>query len=244
MKRFLLECAYDGSRFYGWQVQRQSPTVQECLERALSKIAKEKIIVIGAGRTDSGVHALAQVAHFDFPVEMTTEQIMLAFRSKLPSGIKINRITEVASDFHARYNAIERTYRYIITFNQTPFNYYYKAAFHKYHLDQAKFQACIPYFLGEHNFTSFAKPNPEITNHLCNITNFIIEKQDDDLIIEITANRFLHNMVRRIVGAMVAVSHKSLNPNIITDWIASKQHNQKNYITAPPNGLYLVRVVY
>ena len=239
-----MRLAYDGSKFYGWQVQVQSPTVQERLEGALSAIAKERIKVIGAGRTDSGVHALAQVAHFDFPLNMSTEQIMLALRSKLPPEIQVHQIDEVALDFHARYDAIERTYRYIITFCPTPFNYYYKAYFHRYKICAEKFRACIPFFMGEHDFTSFAKPNPEIPNHVCNIMDFRIDMVDADMVIEITANRFLHNMVRRMVGSMISVSHNSLEPNIITEWINAKKHEQKNYITAPPNGLYLKCVKY
>ena len=244
MKRYAAYLAYDGSKFYGWQIQVQSPTVQECLEKALSAIVKEKITVVGAGRTDSGVHALCQVAHFDFPVNMTTEQIMLALRSRLSPEIQVYKIKEVTPDFHARYDAVERTYQYIITFDRTPFNYHYKTYFHRYKIDIESFRACIPFFVGEHDFTSFAKPNPQVSNHVCNILDFRIDTTEDDMIIEITANRFLHNMVRRIIGAMVSVSHKSLEPSIITKWINAKKHEQKNYMTAPPNGLYLKNVRY
>jgi len=244
MKRYKMTIAYDGSKYYGWQVQVQSPTVQECLEKALSTIAKQSIIVTGAGRTDSGVHALAQVAHFDFPDIMSNVQLLLALRTKLPLSIQVYEIEEVHADFHARYDAKERTYQYIITLNQTPFNYLYKTYFPRKKIDIEKFIDCIPYFIGEHDFTSFAKPSPKITNHLCDIQNITIEKINDDIIIEITANRFLHNMVRRMVGAMVSVSHKSLQPCIITEWIESKKHSQKNYATAPPNGLYLKYIKY
>lgn len=236
--------AYDGSKFYGWQIQVQSPTVQESLEQALSTIAKEQIKVIGAGRTDSGVHASFQVAHFDFPVNMTVEQLKLALRGKLSHSVQVLEIQEVSTDFHARFDALERTYHYFITFKQTPFNYYYKTSFHRYHINLDAFRSCIPYFTGKRDFTSFAKPNPEIKNHECNVMNLEIMQKMDDLIITITANRFLHNMVRRIVGAMVAVSHKSLNPNVIAEWIDSKKHNQKNYFTAPPNGLFLSSIIY
>jgi len=244
MKRYAMKLAYDGSKFYGWQIQVQSPTVQECVEKALGAIAKEKVSVIGAGRTDTGVHALAQVAHFDYPINMKPEQMLLALRTKLPPEIKVYEINEVAPDFHARYDAIERTYEYVITLEQTPFNYNYKTYFLRKKIDVERFKACIPFFLGEHDFTSFAKPNPKVTNHLCNILAMKVDTKDDDIVITTTANRFLHNMVRRMVGAMVAVSHKELSPEVIKAWIDSRKHSQRNYATAPANGLYLKGVVY
>ena len=257
MKRLAMLIAYDGSKFFGWQIQIQSPTVQESLEKALSHIAKTKIKVIGAGRTDTGVHALGQVAHFDFPIKMTTEQLKIALKSFIPHSIQVLDIVEVLPDFHARYDALTRTYKYIITFNRTPFNCQYKSSFHRYRLDIEKMKACIPFFLGEHDFTSFAKPNPDIKNYIANVYDLSIYNENDvataslpltiksqDIIIEITANRFFHNMIRRIVGAMVSVSHKDLNPEIITEWLASKRHDQKNYFTATPNGLYLTKIVY
>jgi tRNA pseudouridine38-40 synthase len=244
MKRYAMKLAYDGSQFFGWQIQVQSPTVQEMIEKALLEITREKIIVIGSGRTDTGVHALGQVAHFDFPFAMTQRQILLAIRTKLPKSIQILDIQEVAPDFHARYDALDRTYQYILTSMQTPFNHKYKSHLPKYKIEFNKFIECIPYFIGEHDFTSFAKPNPDIKNHICNIKSIDITTDNIDIIIKIKANRFLHNMVRRIVGAMIAVSHKSLDPSIITEWINTKKHVQKNYITAPPNGLYLYKVEY
>ena len=244
MKRLAMLISYDGSKFYGWQIQVQSPTVQECLEKALSFIAKTDIKVIGAGRTDTGVHALAQVAHFDFPIDMTTEQLRIALKSYLPHAIQVLDIEAVAPDFHSRYDALTRTYSYIITFNRTPFNFHYKTSFHRYKIDIDRFEACIPYFLGENDFTSFSKPNPAVKNHISIVHDIKLDMANDDLTINITANRFFHNMVRRIVGAMVSVSHKSLNPEIIKEWINAKKHEQKNYFTAPPNGLYLTKIVY
>ena len=244
MKRYKIILSYDGSEYYGWQIQVQSPTVQETMEIAISKIAKQQVNVIGAGRTDSGVHALGQVAHFDFPFDITTNQLMLALKSKLPPSIRVQDIIEVHPEFHARYDATERTYHYIITHHQTPFNYKHKTYLPKYNMKIESFQACLPFFTGEHEFTSFAKPNPEITNHVCHVKNLQTELIDGDIVVKITANRFLHNMVRRIVGAMIAVSHKGHDPKIISEWIQTKKHMQKNYITAPPNGLYLVCIDY
>jgi len=244
MKRYALQCAYDGSKFYGWQIQKQSPTVQEVLETALCSIAKEKIKVVGSGRTDAGVHALAQVAHFDFPLTMTPQTIKLAMQSKLPPSLQVQNLIEVESSFHARFDALARSYRYIITLQPNPFNLSFKASFARTRIECEKMVACIPFLMGKQDFTSFAKPNPEITNHICEIYDLSIKQVQDDIILEITANRFLHHMVRRIVGALIAVSHKSLEPQIIQQWLSKKKHEQANYITAYPNGLYLFRVMY
>lgn len=244
MRRIALKIAYDGSKFYGWQKQVQSPTVQEVLEFFLSKLAKEQIKVIGSGRTDTGVHATAQVAHFDFPLQMTKTQIILASKSYLPKAVQVLDVAEVSSEFNSRYDAIARTYNYIITKDQSPFNYYFKSYYPRYKIDAEIFKQCTQYFIGENDFTSFCKPNPEITNHICKISKLSIAENSKDIIITITGNRFLHNMVRRIVGAMISVSHKKLNPEIIIDWLAMKKHEQKNYFTATPNGLYLSEVRY
>ncbi|MCL2064866.1 MAG: tRNA pseudouridine(38-40) synthase TruA [Candidatus Cloacimonetes bacterium] len=249
MKRLAMLIAYDGSKYFGWQVQKQSPTVQECLEKALSFIAKTEIKVIGAGRTDTGVHALGQVAHFDFPVKMTTEQLRIALKSFIKHSIQVLDIVEVDPDFHSRYDALARTYKYVITFHRTPFNCQYKTSFHRYNLDIEAMKACIPFFLGKNDFTSFSKPNPDITNYIANVYEMTIScsstyLKNNDLIIEITANRFFHNMIRRIVGALVSVSHKSLKPDVIHEWLKMRKHEQKNYFTAPPNGLYLTKITY
>jgi len=244
MKRYAMKIAYDGSQFYGWQIQPLSPTVQERLQDTLTHIAKIPITLIGAGRTDTGVHAIGQVAHFDFPVNMTTQQLLLAINSKVSPSIKITDIAQVDPDFHSRYHAIARTYRYIITTAPDPFNHQYKSAFPRYHIHLDRLIACIPYFMGKHDFTSFAKPNPQTKNYVCDIADMHLECADTDIILTITADRFLHNMIRRIVGAMVTISHKDLPPEIITKWLADKKHNQKNYFTATPNGLYLYKIQY
>jgi tRNA pseudouridine38-40 synthase len=235
---------YDGSKFHGWQIQPESPTVEEVLEKALFMLSKEKIKITGSGRTDAGVHALGQVAHFDFPIDMSCNQIVMALNSFVKPYIKVLDIVEVSCDFHARFDAVYRKYKYIITYDKNPFNHHYKTHYPVKVIDPAIFEKCIPYFLGEHDFSSFAKPNPEINNYICHIQEMYLKLNENDIIIHIKANRFLHNMIRRMVGAMVAVSHNNLEPAIIKTWIDEKRHEQKNYMTALPNGLYLVEVGY
>jgi tRNA pseudouridine38-40 synthase len=244
MKRYAMLVAYDGSKFYGWQIQPQSPTIQEQLQFALRAIFDFECKVIGAGRTDSGVHAMGQVAHFDAHTRMTASQLTMALRSKLPPSLQVISIAIVDDSFHARYDAIDRTYKYIITSSPSPFDHFYKARFPRYHVDYDRLLGCIPYFLGVHDFTSFAKPNPEISNYVCEIKNMEVVRESNDIIIRVTANRFLHNMVRRMVGAMLSVSHHSHHPSIISSWIDAKKHVQNNYITAHPNGLYLENIRY
>ncbi len=243
-RRIALQIAYDGSVFYGWQKQYISPTVQEVVEKALSDIFKESTLVTGSGRTDSGVHATCQIAHFDFKLNMTTEQIRLALKSKLPHSVQAVKVWEVDHEFHARYSAQKRSYTYLISKQSNPFVRNYQADLFRYRINTDKIRESIPCFIGEHDFTSFCKPNPEITNHVCNISQLSLEETADKWIIRISANRFLHNMVRRIVGALVSVSHKNHPSGIASDWIALERHEQKNFFTAPAQGLYLSKVEY
>jgi tRNA pseudouridine38-40 synthase len=244
MRRIALQIAYDGSAFYGWQKQYMSPTVQEELENALSKIAKEPINLTGSGRTDTGVHATCQIAHFDFKINMNMQQIKLALKNKIPRSIEILKAWEVPEEFHARYSATKRTYNYILSKSISPFHRNYRGLFYRYNLDTERMKAIIPYLMGVHDFTSFCKPNPDIKNHLCDIKDISFEEYEDFWIFTISANRFLHNMVRRIVGALVSISHRKQDPAIILKWIEDMKHEQRNFFTAPAAGLYLVDIEY
>ena len=244
MKRFLLKIAYDGSSFFGWQNQPVGSTVQQILEEALSHFAKTKVNLIGSGRTDTGVHALAQYAHFDYPVRMTPLEIQRALFSRIPRAISILEVKEVHAKFHARYLARERTYRYIITRHQTPFNRLYKSHIPRKKIDFARMTPCLPFFSGTHNFRSFAKPNPEEKHYLCTVNRFTIGETGEDIIFEVSANRFLHHMLRRLIGTMITISDKNLPPEIIEDLMAAQAPNQKCIFTVPPEGLYLVSVTY
>ncbi len=244
MKRYAIQIVYDGSKFFGWQKQVSPLTVQQSVENALELVAKQKILLTGSGRTDSGVHATCQMAHFDFPINMTTEQIRLAVRSKCPFSIDILHAWEVAPDFHARFDAVKRTYNYILAKNPNPFFRDFRSYIPRHDIKMELINQITPLLLGSHDFTSFSKPNPEVKNHICNIESISFKEFNDFYLFEISANRFLHNMVRRIIGALVSISHKKLPPDIILQWIDEKKQNQKNFFTAPPYGLYLTDVVY
>ena len=244
MKRYLMTISYDGTNFCGWQSQKRGRTVQQIIENALAIIAKELVPIIGSGRTDSGVHALKQYAHFDFPIKMTSEQILLALNSKLPEDIRAIKIIQVKDDFSARYDAIQRKYIYLIAKERTPFNRFYKSFFPRIKIVPEKIENCLPYFEGKYDFTSFSKFNPDITNQICYVQSFIFKERKDDYKFEICANRFLHNMVRRIIGTILNISNSNQQSEIITDLFNQKNPENKLIATAPPEGLYLADVIY
>ena len=244
MERFCLKIAYDGSGFSGWQIQPYQRTVQFVLQQALSEIAKTKITVIGSGRTDAEVHALAQYAHFDFPIRMTSDQIILALNSILPPDLRVIEIFKTPSDFHARFKAYQRSYRYIITRNRTPFNRLYKAYLPKFKISVPVLEDFLRVFIGEHDFSSFAKHNPEIQSNICNLINFKIRETDEDVSIELSANRFLHNMVRRLIGTSLNLINKKYKQNHLEIMLNKCNPAQSEIYTAPPQGLYLFKVLY
>ncbi len=244
MQKFLLKIAYDGSCYHGWQNQPNGISVQEVLETALTKIAKTNIAIVGSGRTDTGVHALAQYAHLYFPLNMTTKQIRLALRTKLPDSVRVTEVHLINDNLHARFTASKRSYKYILTKAKNPFNRLYKSFVPYQKLDIEKMKKVIPFLLGEHDFASFCKPNPQIPNTVCNLTQFDLIEDDKDIIFYISANRFLHNMVRRLVGTLISFSHHDYEPSMVKDLLEAKEGNQNIIFTAPPNGLYLYNVEY
>jgi len=255
MNRFVISLAYDGSAFQGWQKQlengvikirngREVRTVQSELERALREIAKEPIRTIGSSRTDAGVHALNQYAHFDFPVDMTTEQIRLALTSKLSKDIRINKVYCVDDDFHTRFCATGRSYRFVIARELTPFNRNYKSYFPRFTIDQERIQKCLPLFLGEHDFEFFCQKSEELKTFVSVVSSVDFYETEEDCIFEISADRFLHNMVRRIIGTLVRLSGREEVGLIIEELLKRNRKYLHLVYTAPPQGLYLVDVHY
>ena len=244
MKRYLLRISYDGNAFSGWQSQKEDRTVQQVIENALSEIAKKSVKITCAGRTDAGVHALRQYAHFDFDQDMTAKQIKFALQAKLPTDVSIQKVFTVIEDFNARYDAISRTYRYLLTKQRTPFNRYYKSFLPKKNIRKKIIRNCLQFFLGKHDFTSFSRHNPDLNNCFCEITQLNFKDTGNEYIFTISANRFLHNMVRRIVGTIINISHFEMKPEIIRDLIDARDQNNKLIETAPPQGLYIEEVEY
>jgi tRNA pseudouridine38-40 synthase len=239
-----MKLAYDGTGFLGWQVQKQQRTVQYVLEQALTEYFGRKTIVTGSGRTDTGVHAWGQHAHFDYRGNAQPEQLMKGMRKYLPDDIQVLMIRQVSPDFHARYDAMERCYEYLIAKQETPFNRLYMGSFARKKVRIELMQKAAPFFIGKHDFSSFSKENPAVPDHVCEVRESCFEIHEDYYLYRIRATRFLHNMVRRIVGALVNISHMELEPELILQWLEEKQARQTLIFPAPPQGLYLKDVVY
>lgn len=244
MKRIKLTVAYDGTNYCGWQIQKNGITVEEVLNQTLSKFFKEEIAVIGASRTDSGVHALGNVAVFDANVTMPADKISYAINNLLPDDIRIQKSEEVAADFHPRYCDTRKTYEYKIYNNQfpNPVERLY-SHFVYYHLDEEKMQEAANYLVGEHDFKSFCTPKPEVENTVRTIYYIRVIREGDMVKIQINGNGFLYNMVRIIVGSLMKVGMGMFPPEEIKNILEAKDRTKAGH-KAPACGLTLVEIEY
>jgi len=249
--KFLLNFCYDGSDFCGWQRQKSDensqdntkPSIQYVMENCLKRIFKTEIKLTASGRTDSGVHALNQYAHFTAQTRMKSENIIKALNSLLPNSIYIKACKVADSDFHARFSAISRTYLYKINKNFNPFERNYTAYFKTKKINTKKIKKIIKYLNGTYDFKVFANDTSHLNNCLCTIISVKWQETEDKFLFYITANRFLHNMVRRIVGTLIKTSHNALPDNYINE-VLEKQDYKMLGETAPSQGLYLYDVEY
>lgn len=246
LQKYALLIEYDGREFKGWQKQTNPPvrSIEEELERAVSFIANEPVKLICAGRTDAGVHAMNQVVHFETTAIRPKRAWMLGINSNLPNDCAIKDIISVNEEFHARFSAISRTYRYQI-FNhpfRSPLKRFY--ALWNYHpLDVTAMEKGAQYLVGEHDFSAFRSSECQANTPFRNV-HYIRFTQKEHLIeIELKANAFLHNMVRNIVGTLLEVGLGKEEPQYIKDVLESLDRT-KGGITAPPQGLYLYNVEY
>lgn len=249
MYRYKITFAYDGTNFSGFQIQPHKRTVEQTLKNAVNKIAKHPtpaIPVIGSGRTDAGVHALNQVAHFDIPYHLSNDSMRKALNSILPLDILVKKAELVDSDFHARYSAHRKTYRYRVDQGEfvNPFKRNYTAHF-KYPLDLAKMKAAAQDFVGEHDFTSFVASGSQAKSNVRRIEKVEIyrDEHDNEVIFEFTGNGFLYNQIRIMVAFLLEVGS---NQRPVSDGkrvLAAKDRTQAR-MTAPASGLYLVSVDY
>ena len=242
--RMALCLEYDGSRYYGWQRQREVASVQQCVEEALSKIANAPVEVTCAGRTDAGVHATAQIVHFDVPVPRAAVAWTLGVNSNLPAGIAVRWAREVDSEFSARFSATSRRYRYIIA--NTRFRPgIHSAGVSHYHqpLDAEVMQEAAQALVGEHDFTAFRASHCQSHTPFRKVSDLTVERRGDYIIVDISANAFLHHMVRNIVGSLIVVGQHLQPPDWIGELLRQKDRT-KAAATAKPGGLYLVAVTY
>lgn len=241
--RYFIEFSYNGSGFFGYQIQPNQITVQEELEKALSTILREEIKTTGAGRTDTGVHAKKMFAHFNTEQPLD-ENLSKRLNGFLPPSISVKRIFEVQEDLHARFSALSRTYEYHISAEKNPFSEGLAWQMWKGKaLDiKAMNNACKILFEYE-DFTSFAKLHTDNKTNLCKIYKAEWQQSGSHIIFTISANRFLRNMVRAIVGTMVEVGLGKITPEDIHQIIQHKHRNSAG-ASAPAHGLFLVNVEY
>ncbi len=243
MARYFIELAYNGRNYHGWQIQPGTPTVQEVLNRALSTLLREEIQVVGAGRTDTGVHASFYVAHFDTCQSLEyPEQTVYKLNRILGNDIAVSRIYPVAADKHARFSAVSRTYQYFIDKNKNPFTCEY--AWKVYPLPDIRLmnEACQVLF-EYRDFTSFSKLHTDVKTNNCIIMDAHWEDTGKQLVFTIKADRFLRNMVRAIVGTMVEIGQGKLTLADFRRIIESR--NRCNAGTSVPgHALFLCHVDY
>ncbi len=242
--RIALGVEYDGSPFFGWQSQAEGATVQDTLQAALSQIAGERISVIAAGRTDTGVHALEQVVHFDTNVERPITAWVRGVNALLPDSIAVLWAHPVPDEFHARFSAHGRSYRYLLL-NRATRSALQAAKVGWFHtpLDIAAMQVAARHLLGEHDFSAFRAAQCQAKSPVKHLQQLDISRQGEMIVFEVSADAFLHHMVRNIVGCLVYVGKGKYPP----DWLAEVLAGRERSFAAPtfaPDGLYLRRVKY
>ncbi len=245
MRRLKLILAYDGTNYAGMQRQINGLSIQEVVEMTLAKICNQEVQITPSGRTDAGVHALYQPVHLDFPIDsVELRGLIKAMNSLLPLDIRVLDASQASKSFHSRYDAKLRSYHYKICKNRTAFNYRHFSHFSGCNLDFYRFQPFLQRLLGEHNFVNFCKKTPNLKHHRCTIYKAQIAKKDYGWQIEISGNRFLHNMIRRIVGSCFVLCLENAKPEKISSFLLDKDIPTKYKFTAPAQGLYLQSVVY
>jgi tRNA pseudouridine38-40 synthase len=242
MRNIKLEIEYDGTDFCGWQIQPNVRTVQEVMELALSQLTGETIRVIAAGRTDSGVHANGQVINFPTTSHLPDYVFRLGSNSILPRDVRVINAQEVDAEFNSRFSARARYYRYFITTKPIAIGRQYAWYFGEalnLHIMQ---QAC-QLILGSHDFQSFCQSGADVNHYLCDIAHASWTRDNDKLVFEITANRFLHNMVRILVGTFIKIGKESTTLEQFQAILDAKDRTVAGP-TAPPQGLFLTKVIY
>jgi len=240
--RFRLHIEYEGTDYCGWQFQAGQRTIQGEIERALFVALKQKISVFGAGRTDSGVHARGQTAHFDFHQELAPGKIERSLNGILPRDIRIAELEQTDASFHARYSARLREYKYYIT--RKPSALLRKFSwFVSYPLDVKMMQACAQELLGKKNYKGFSRRDTEVINFDCTVDESKWSEQDDLLIFTIRADRFLYGMVRAIVGTLVDIGRGKRDKSALFKILISEDRQQASE-SAPAKGLILDKVYY
>lgn len=243
-QRFFIELSYDGSAFHGWQVQPNAVTVQQELDKALSIFFRQKVESLGCGRTDAGVHAAEFFAHIDLEnvSDSYAANAVGGINALLPYQIAIKKIFPVSSTAHARFDATARSYEYHFHFHKDPFklnrSWLYKAK-----LDVTAMNEAAATLLNHRDFSSFSKSNTDTATNNCRLTEAYFSEIEGGIVFRITADRFLRNMVRAVVGTLIKVGRKEISLLELQEIVVSKNRSNAGQ-SVPACGLYLVKVVY
>lgn len=240
--RYLLHIAYNGKNYHGWQKQHNALSVQQVMEEKLSLLLGENIETLGCGRTDTGVHARSFYLHFDTRSVIDADKFIFKLNQILPHDIAAFGISKVSNDFNARFDAVSRSYEYMITTIKDPF--LHESAWYQYGpFDLIKMNHCAAKLLGTHDFECFSKVHTQVNNFICEVSEAQWQIQEHKLIFTITANRFLRNMVRAIVGTLVEVGRGKISEEEFDNILKSKNRSEAGQ-SVPAHGLYLTRVIY
>ncbi len=240
--RYFFEITYNGTHYHGWQSQSNAMGVQQVVEESLSKLMRENISIVGSGRTDAGVHCIQQFFHADLTKPFQPEALIIRLNSLLSKDIAIRSVRQVKPDASARYDAIERTYEYHITRVKEPLQdgrafYFFKP------LDVSTLRRAGTLLTGTHDFECFSKVKTDVNHFICTVKKAEWNQKGDLLVFTITANRFLRGMVRAIVGTLLDVGTDKISLEDFKVILKSKDR-KKAGMNVPPEGLYLMKVVY
>jgi len=243
--RYFVELSYNGTPFFGWQRQQNQITVQEVLENAFSMFLKNEIELTGCGRTDTGVHAKQFFAHFEYNNLLSNSccsKLQHKLNSFLPNEIVIHRIFQVEENAHARFCALDRTYKYYVTTTKEPFHF--KSLYRVYEkLNIEAMNVAANLLIGNKDFTSFSKLHTDVNNNFCEIKVAFWEQKNEQLVFTITANRFLRNMVRAIVGTLLLVGKGKISIADFEDIVLQK-NRCKAGMSVPAHALFLEKINY
>lgn len=244
MKRYKMIVAYDGTNYSGFARQPHAVTIQGLLEKALYQITKQEILTLGAGRTDKGVHARGQCVAFDLETKIPTFKLARALNSKLPPDIVVQSVEEVNNQFHPRFNAKRKTYRYSLlnTPVSNPFDYRYTLHY-PYPIDIHKMQEAANYMIGEHDFKCFCAAGSTVKDTIRTIYSIELKREGPIVYMDICGNGFLYNMVRIIMGTLLYVNEDKISVSAIPKMILEKDR-QKAGPTVPPQGLIMLHINY
>ncbi len=235
---------YNGTDFSGWQIQKNATTVQEEVEKAFATILRQSVELVGASRTDAGVHAMNYVAHSFFDTDIENERLMLGVNAVLPEGIRVKSIENCDEEFHSRYSAKSKTYIYRI--DTSPYGDVFKKPYvwrFRYPLDYEEMLKCPKHFLGKHDFSAFMSKGGQAKTFERTIYECELTKEDEIITLKIRGDGFLYNMVRIIAGTILSVGRGYLKSSDIPKIILSKERKNAG-ITAPPEGLMLYQIEY